>query len=196
MSEETSHPIVDPSGITRVAAQILTALGSGNGNGATLDGSATVESFLRCTREQLLGFARRLGVPGVSKLTKGDLATRLHGVFATLGPLTEGAPKDGAGSNGDGTGFPSKYDLGPDAGEPEMPRHIPWGYGQERVTAMVVDPDRMFVYWEVTDDAISRGRRELGRGGAGAWLNVRVYDRPPVRRHQRPQLFRPQAGTS
>ena len=37
-----------------------------------------------------------------------------------------------------------------------MPQDIPWGYGQDRVTGMVVDPDRLYVYWEVTDDAIAR----------------------------------------
>jgi hypothetical protein len=41
---------------------------------------------------------------------------------------------------------------------------------------MPVDPDRLFVYWEVTDDAITRMRPQLGNGGPGAWLNVRVYD--------------------
>src|SRR5262249_46912908 len=39
-----------------------------------------------------------------------------------------------------------------------------------------IDPDRICVYWEVTDDAIEAVRPALGAGGAGAWLNVRVYD--------------------
>src|SRR5262249_23497684 len=53
---------------------------------------------------------------------------------------------------------------------------IPWGYGQDRVTAMVVNPERLYAYWEVTDGAIEVARRALGPGGAGAWLNLRVYD--------------------
>jgi hypothetical protein len=53
---------------------------------------------------------------------------------------------------------------------------VPWGYGVDRVKAMAVDPERLFVYWEVTDDAIARGRQELGSGGRGAALVVRVYD--------------------
>jgi hypothetical protein len=53
---------------------------------------------------------------------------------------------------------------------------IPWGYGKDRVTAAVVDPDRLYVYWEVTDEAIGRARAELGPAGEGAWLNLRVYD--------------------
>src|SRR5262249_24280611 len=54
--------------------------------------------------------------------------------------------------------------------------HIPWGYGQDRVTAMVVDPERLYVYWEVTDEAIEQARAGLGPGGRDAWLNLRVYD--------------------
>jgi hypothetical protein len=39
-----------------------------------------------------------------------------------------------------------------------------------------VDPDRLYVYWEVTDPAIERAREALGPGGPGAWLSLRVYD--------------------
>jgi hypothetical protein len=55
-------------------------------------------------------------------------------------------------------------------------REIPWGYGRDRITAMAIDPDRFFAYWEVLDDSIARARTQLGRGGPGAWLNLRVYD--------------------
>ena len=41
---------------------------------------------------------------------------------------------------------------------------------------MPVDPDRLCVYWEVTDDGIARARAGLGAGGPGAWLALRVYD--------------------
>ena len=70
----------------------------------------------------------------------------------------------------------AKLDLGP-AGRAEKPvDHVPWGYAQDRVVAAAVDPDRLFVYWEVTDPAIERARGALGRGGPGAWLSLRVYD--------------------
>src|SRR5262252_5884655 len=54
--------------------------------------------------------------------------------------------------------------------------HIPWGYGQDRVTAIAVDPNRLYVYWEATDPAIERARRGLGAGGKDAWLCLRIYD--------------------
>jgi hypothetical protein len=41
---------------------------------------------------------------------------------------------------------------------------------------MVVDPERMYAYWELIDDSIEAARRELGNGGAGAWVNLRFYD--------------------
>lgn len=66
--------------------------------------------------------------------------------------------------------------AGEKAAPREEPRTIPWSYGDDRVTAMAVDPGRLFVYWEVTDAAMARARRDLGAGGPDAWLNLRVYD--------------------
>lgn len=56
------------------------------------------------------------------------------------------------------------------------PETIPWGYGRTRVGALPVDPERVFVYWEVTDEAVGEARSALGPTGASAWLNLRVYD--------------------
>jgi hypothetical protein len=41
---------------------------------------------------------------------------------------------------------------------------------------MVVDPEKMFAYWECTDAAIDSARRGLGPAGNDAWLNLRIYD--------------------
>jgi hypothetical protein len=41
---------------------------------------------------------------------------------------------------------------------------------------MPVDPDRLYAYWEVTDEAIARARGGLGTGGDNAYLCLRVYD--------------------
>lgn len=60
------------------------------------------------------------------------------------------------------------------AAEPPILGDIPWGYGQNRVTAMAVDPYWMFVYWEVTDDALERARDRAGASGGECLL--RVYD--------------------
>jgi hypothetical protein len=57
-----------------------------------------------------------------------------------------------------------------DAGE------LPWGYGENRITAMARDPDSAFLYWEVTDDGIAAARARLGPAGEHGWLDLRVYD--------------------
>jgi hypothetical protein len=73
-----------------------------------------------------------------------------------------------------------KLDLGPAARAEEpaaqVPVHIPWSYGLDRVTAAAVDPEKLHVYWEVTDQAIEQARAGLGPGGPDAWLSLRVYD--------------------
>jgi hypothetical protein len=53
---------------------------------------------------------------------------------------------------------------------------VPWGYGVDRIRAMAVDPERLFAYWEITDDAIERARGQLGPNGPHASLALRVYD--------------------
>lgn len=85
-------------------------------------------------------------------------------------------PEEQAIQHGEDPSPAAKLDLGP-AGKSEKPvSHIPWGYGQDRLVAAAVDPDRLYVYWEVTDAAIERARAGLGPGGAGAWLNLRIHD--------------------
>ena len=68
---------------------------------------------------------------------------------------------------------PSAADQEPRGPRPE---HIPWGYDRDQITAMVVDPNRLYVYWELTDQAIEKARHGLGAGGKDAWLSLRVYD--------------------
>jgi hypothetical protein len=41
---------------------------------------------------------------------------------------------------------------------------------------MVVDPNRLYLYWELTDPAIDKARQGLGPGGKDAWLCLRIYD--------------------
>jgi hypothetical protein len=57
------------------------------------------------------------------------------------------------------------------------PTLLPWGYGVDRVTAMVVDPTRLLVYWEVTDEGIARARARLAPAAQeAATLALRIYD--------------------
>jgi hypothetical protein len=128
----------------------------------------SLEALLRRTRRQLLECARYLGLTGIHRLTKDALATRfLQALEDLVGSAGPGAAEP-AGSH--------KLDRERPTEAPVEAEHIPWGYGQDRVTAMVVDPERLYVYWEVTDQAIERARGGLGPGGRDAWLTLRVYD--------------------
>lgn len=72
-----------------------------------------------------------------------------------------------------------KFEVHPSAVSKEAatpPKDIPWGYGKDRVTAMPVDPERLFVYWEVTEDGLERARKTLGAAADDSWLNLRIYD--------------------
>jgi hypothetical protein len=69
----------------------------------------------------------------------------------------------------------SKFDLGAtlpaiDVGD------LPWSYGENRVTAVVRDPDSAYLYWEITDEGIAAARARLGPAGVEGWCNLRVYD--------------------
>jgi hypothetical protein len=53
---------------------------------------------------------------------------------------------------------------------------LPWGYGEDRITAIVRDPDSAYLYWEITDDGLAAARSRLGPGGDRGWCNLRIYD--------------------
>jgi hypothetical protein len=162
---------------------------------------ATLAVLLQRTREELAEAAQRLGLSGVGRLRKEELARRVHAAqkkkagpagrakppsrpAAKKAPAAPAARRAAKARTRPGkkreepepeTGARSKFDLGSRAPEPPA-KHIPWGYGQDRITTLPVDPRRLFAYWEVRDEAIEAARKALGRGGRDAWLNLRVYD--------------------
>jgi hypothetical protein len=130
------------------------------------------------TRAKLARFAARLGCADLSALDRETLEQ------FSMSELSKAASAAG-------------LDVSPAAGRAELlarlgdelerpgrrersgPREraeVPWGYGFDRIRAMVVDPERMFVYWEITDDAIELARERLGAGGPDASIVLRVYD--------------------
>ena len=171
----------DMTSETALASQILVIVGQKPD--ARLPSFTSDELFEQATRKQLLDCAQTLGLTGVSKLVKEELAGRVKvafdGLRAAIARSASAGNGTSAGIGESETGassFPPKFDLGPGVDAAPMPQHIPWGYSQDRVTAMVVDPERLFVYWEVTDDAVAAARSGLGKAGETAWLNLRVYD--------------------
>jgi hypothetical protein len=147
-----------------------------------------LESLQQRTHRQLLEASRKLGLSGVSRLTKDALAAKLG---KTLPELARNRPSTAVKAVGpvltrtEPAAEPEpvpepvlshKFEVGKHGASKEEPRTIPWSYGHDRVTAMPVDADKLFVYWELTDDAMKEARARLGNGGPDAWLNLRVYD--------------------
>jgi hypothetical protein len=166
--------------VTPSDASIAELAGILFGDAAASSGLAGVspEALLEHTRERLARAARLLGLKGVGKLRKRDLAERVHRALHAIAP--SGGPPDRAASPEAGgetaeTGARSKFDLGRHEPGPAV-EHIPWSYDQNRITAMVVDPRRMYAYWEVRDDAIEAARAALGPGTKDAALSLRVHD--------------------
>ena len=142
------------------------------------------KALAKFTQRQLFECAKRLQVKGVSKLSKDDLAGIVATQLADLlrpAPQAKSSPQPTHGIDQPSTvvsvdtAWSHKFEV-PDHGKEESPTTIPWSYGYDRVTGMAVDPERLFVYWEVTDDAIESARAGLGPAGKGAWLSLRVYD--------------------
>jgi hypothetical protein len=157
------------------------------------------EGLAKFTQHQLFECSKRLGQKGTSKLGKSALAERIWEELTNLlaparAEKGASAPTAKAAEKGDSprtataskTTSPSleipepppishKFELG-SHGKAEEPRNIPWAYDYDRVTGMAVDPDHLFVYWEVTDQSLERARSGLGSSGKDAWLNLRVYD--------------------
>jgi hypothetical protein len=127
----------------------------------------SLEALLRHTRRQLIECARCVGLTGAQRLTKAPLATRVKQELERIAILAGAQEPEDASR---------KFDLGFTLAGADRPEDIPWGYGRDRVTAMPIEPERLYVYWEVTDTALERARAALGPGGRDAWLNLRVYD--------------------
>src|SRR5215472_2567149 len=97
---------------------------------------SSLEDLLRHTRRELIEYARAVGLEGLTRLTKGALAARyLQALERIAGPTDSPRPADA----------PPSVDPGLEPVEASEAKQIPWGYGQDRVTAMVVDPERLYV---------------------------------------------------
>jgi hypothetical protein len=142
------------------------------------------ERLAGCPDDALREAARLLGLPTSGEAVRRSLAADVARALAQL--IAGEAPDATASAEGEGAeraetsetldfAMRSKFDLG-DERDAAPARFIPWSYGHDRLTAMVVDPHTLYVYWEVTDPAIERARQGLGPAGAESWINLRLYD--------------------
>jgi len=72
----------------------------------------------------------------------------------------------------------SKYDVGVPTKDlsAKVPKHLPAGYGKDRIVVMVRDPYWLHAYWELTRNAIARAEAALGQEWHGARPIIRVLD--------------------
>lgn len=170
------------SGKAGLEEKVLMILGEPEG------GSLAKETLLGSSRTKLVSASRLLGLTGFSRLGKDELVDRLWDALRFMeSPQAEekreapppAPPPNSARSRVEFEAH--KYSLTdeePSSAAPEssLPKYIPWSYGRDRVRAVAVDPERLYVYWEITDEARERARAGLGAGATSAWLNLRVYD--------------------
>lgn len=138
-------------------------------------GLDSVTQLASLSRRTLIECGSRLGLTGLSRLTKSAIVEQFLDALRGLAGLA-GLEVPQARQRDGGPDAVHKFDLGRAPERERRVEHIPWSYGQDRVTAIVIDPERLFVYWEVTDEAIDRARAGLGPGGRESWLDLRVYD--------------------
>lgn len=72
----------------------------------------------------------------------------------------------------------SKYDIGVPTKDlsAKVPKHLPAGYGKDRIVVMVRDPYWLHAYWELTRHAIQRAEAALGQEWHGARPILRILD--------------------
>jgi hypothetical protein len=182
MANVTAYVPSNPSPPKSPIAELAISL---TGRPAAVPQDVGVDAFAKLTLKQLQDAAVALGLTGLSRLKKDALVKSIWAVWQTAtssepsAETSASAVADSASLGEAVTPVAHKFELRrptPASTVAEPSRDIPWGYGRDRVTAMAVDPDRLFVYWELLEESIAKALRGLGTAGQGAWLNLRVYD--------------------
>jgi len=138
------------------------------------------------TKRELADLARKKGVAGWHGMTKGELVQALgrlakrpaknkparprHQVAAARNTSTNGSAEEQVER--------SKYDVGVPTKDlsARVPKHLPGGYGRDRIVVMVRDPYWLHAYWELTRQAVQRAEAALGQDWHGAKPILRVLD--------------------
>jgi hypothetical protein len=124
------------------------------------------------TRIKLLDLAKRAGLRGYSHLSKAALIQALGALTPRETPGAAPAPE---------TPRPSTALEAPPPTAPTDVRlnnepALPARYGVTELVALPVDPVMVYLYWELTPDAIHTARRSLGAAWNGAVQALRGYD--------------------
>src|SRR5271166_6164128 len=155
------------------------------------------------SKKDLTDLARKSGVAGSHDMTKDQLVkalvrklakpakvkatTKAAGKSAKApAPVKASRPRhqpSAARNTSNGTSAEeqverSKYDVGVPTKDlsAKVPKHLPAGYGKDRIVVMVRDPYWLHAYWELTRNAIARAETSLGQEWHGAKPILRLLD--------------------
>ena len=186
-----------------LVSEILALIGRDGSESASVPG----DLFASASKKQLLDCAARLGLKGVAKLSREDLADRIEVAFAGLAGLPPAGPgahevlePSGAAEpvNGGGGILPAQVRS------PAEPRHRADAQGHS--LGLRPRPHHRDARRSAAPLRLLGGHRHLDRRrarGPGTGGRTRLAERPRlrhhgpvVRRHQRAQLLRPPASSA
>ena len=160
-----------------------------------------IDQLRACTKKVLADMARKKGIAGWHGMTKDDLLAALVHSNGRAAAKTTRTPKKtqsrpqrsrpsrlrhqtAAARNTSGSPSAeeqverSKYDVGVPTKDlsAKVPKHLPAGYGKDRIVVMVRDPYWLHAYWELTRNSIQRAETSLGQEWHGAKPILRLLD--------------------
>jgi hypothetical protein len=145
------------------------------------------------SKKQLADMARKQGIGRHQTMTKDELVKALasanHTPAKAAAPSRRSRParstaQKAAARNSSGSPSPeeqverSKYDVGVPTKDlsAKIPKHLPQGYGKDRIVVMVRDPYWLHTYWELTRNSIQRAEAALGQEWHGSKPIIRLLD--------------------
>lgn len=148
-----------------------------------------IDQLRAATKKVLADMARKKGIAGWHEMSKEDLiaalankkkprATKKTTRTARPRPQTAAARNTSAGNSAEEQVESSKFDIGVPTKDlsAKVPKHLPAGYGKDRIVVMVRDPYWLHAYWELTRNAIQRAEASLGQEWHGAKPILRLLD--------------------
>jgi hypothetical protein len=142
----------------------------------------TSDQLRACTKKELTEMARKKGLAGWHAMRKEELiaalASKSQRKASRPQPQAAAARNTSSSSTAEEQVECSKYDVGVPTKDlsAKVPKHLPAGYGKDRIVVMVRDPYWLHAYWELTRTAIQRAEAALGQDWHGARPILRVID--------------------
>lgn len=142
----------------------------------------TSDQLRACNKKELADMARKKGIAGWHAMRKEELidalASKPQRRSARHQAQAAAARNTSSSSTAEEQVERSKFDVGVPTKDlsAKVPKHLPAGYGKDRIVVMVRDPYWLHAYWELTRGAIQRAEAALGQDWHGARPILRVID--------------------